>query len=55
MRGNIVADASRLDADTVLLTRHLNTRLRRRYSRELDAAGLPSRDISRTGWHYLRY
>ena len=54
-RGDIVSDARRLDADTVLLTRHLNTRLRRRYSRELDAAGLPSRDISRTGWHYLRH
>lgn len=54
-RGNIVADARRLHADTVLLTRHLNARVRRRYARELEDNGCPYRDISRTGWRYVRY
>lgn len=52
-RGGIVADAQRLKADTVLLTRHLNAKVRRRYARELEGAGLPYRDISRTGWRYV--
>lgn len=52
-RGDIVADAQRLKADTVLLTRHLNAKVRRRYARELEGAGLPYRDISRTGWRYV--
>lgn len=53
-RGDIVNVSGTLGADTVLLPRALNARVRLRFERELREACIPVRDISCSGWKYVR-
>ena len=53
-RGDIVAAAAALQADTFLLPNSLNHRLRSRWLDELNETGQPVCDISLSGWRYVR-